>query len=110
MFGVILFVIIALVFGYFSTQNSIPISLTFGDRIIPDVPLYLILGVTLLIGLLYSWLVSLVNSWFFARSLRGKEHTISNVKKENDTISQRLVELEMENTRLRAELDKQADK
>jgi hypothetical protein len=51
MFSVILLVVIALVFGVFATQNTIGIPITIGSLVIPDVPLYIVLGVTLLIGL-----------------------------------------------------------
>lgn len=104
MFAVILFVIIAIGFGFFSTQNSMPITLTFGDRVISQVPLYIVLGVTLLIGLLYSWLVNIVNSLFVSRRLQNKDLALNDLRKENEKLSQRLVELEMENTRLQAKI------
>jgi cell shape-determining protein MreC len=107
MFSVILLVIIAIAFGFFSTQNSIPIPVTFGDLVVSDVPLYIVLGVTLLIGLLFSWVISLANSMLFSMNLRKKDHTITDVTKDNEKLNQRLIDLEMENTRLRAELNKE---
>lgn len=106
MFAVILFVIIAIGFGFFSTQNSMPVTVTFGDREISHIPLYIALGVSLLLGLLYSWLVSLVQSLFVSRRLHDKDHALADVRRENDMLSKRMVELEMENTRLQAELQR----
>ena len=106
MFSVILLVIIALGFGYFATQNSMEIPVTFANMVIPDVPLYILVGVTLLIGLLFSWIISLANSIMFARNLRGKDHTIEDVTKANEALSQRITQLEIENTRLQAEADR----
>jgi hypothetical protein len=106
MFSVILLVIIALGFGYFATQNSLEIPITFANMVIPHVPLYIVLGVTLLIGLLFSWILSLVNSFLFSMNLRGKEHTIEDIKKTNEELNQRIIQLEIENTKLIAKLDK----
>jgi len=105
MLSVILLVIIAIAFGFFSTQNAMQVPVTFGDLVIPGVPLYIILGVTLLIGLLFSWIISLANSVLFAINLRSKDHAISDVTKSNDQLQQKLIDLEMENTKLQAQLD-----
>lgn len=106
MLSVILLVIIAIFFGFFSTQNATPTSLTFGDQVIADVPLYIVLGVTLLVGLLYAWLVSLVTSMQVKKDLRDKDRSLTDVRRENDSLNKRVVDLEMENTRLRALIDK----
>ncbi|MDQ3239756.1 MAG: LapA family protein [bacterium] len=102
MLSVILLVIIALAFGFFATQNPMEIPISFGYYYIPDVPLYVVIGVTLLLGLLFSWIVSLVDSFFFARNLRSKDHTINDAKKSNEVLNKKILELEMENTRLKA--------
>ncbi len=104
MFSVILLVIIAIAFGFFSTQNSMSIPITFGSAVIPDVPLYIALGVSLLIGLLYSWIINLVDSLFVNANLRKKDHAIMDTQKTNEQLNERIVQLEMENTRLHAEM------
>jgi cell shape-determining protein MreC len=103
MFSVILLVVIALVFGVFATQNTIGIPITIGSLVIPDVPLYIVLGVTLLIGLLFSWLLSLANSLLFSMRLRDKDSAFAEIQKENEALHQKVIDLEIENTRLAAQ-------
>jgi uncharacterized integral membrane protein len=103
MLSVILLVIIALAFGIFATQNTIGVPITFGSFVIPEVPLYVVLAVTLLIGLLFAWLISLANSLLYSRRLHDKDSAFASLRKENELLKQRNAELEIENTRLSAE-------
>ncbi|MDQ3099445.1 MAG: lipopolysaccharide assembly protein LapA domain-containing protein [bacterium] len=106
MFSVILLVIIALAFGVFATQNSINIPVTIAGSVIPDVPLYIVIGLTLLFGLFFAWVLSLVNSVLFSRTLKVKDHAIDDVRKENKELNLKITQLEIENTRLMAEVNK----
>lgn len=101
MLSIILFLILALVFGYFATQNTQNISITVANYTLSSIPLYAAVGITLLIGLSFSWLISLVGSFSSAMKLRGKEHKIKDADKTIQDLNKQVKELEIENARLK---------
>lgn len=103
MLTVILFLILALVFGYFATQNTQHITITVATYTLSSIPLYAAVGITLLIGLSFSWLVSLIDSFSVAMKLRGKEHKIKDANKTIQDLTKQVKELEIENARLRGQ-------
>lgn len=105
----ILFIIVVLAFGVFATQNTQSITITFANYTIPHVPLYIVLGASLLIGLIVSSISNLSDAFSAAMKLRGKEHTI---KSGNSTIKQlekKIDQLEAENVRLRDEIKRKSN-
>lgn len=110
MFSLILLVVVGLMFGYFATQNTVITPITLAGYPISDTPLYLIIGITLLLGLLLAWIISLSDSIMAALKLRGKEHTIQAAQKTNSALSQKINALEVENARLKGELKKQSSR
>lgn len=106
MLGLIVLVGVGLVFGYFATQNSINIPINFAGNTIPDLPLYIVIGSALLLGLLISWLISLINSLAVAFKMHGKELTIKDAQKEIVNLENKINELETENTNLKEKLEK----
>jgi len=101
----ILYIILALAFGYFATQNTEPISITLLGSTVSNIPLYAILGVTLVIGLTFSWFVSLFDSLAAALKLRGKENVIKDGKLTIKELEKRINKLELENAKLTGELN-----
>lgn len=108
MFGIILLVVTALGFGYFATQNTLSIPIVLTGYNIGDIPLYVVIGVSFLLGLFLFWLISLVDSVGFAMKLRGKENTIKDTKKNIQDLTRRINELEIENAQLKGELKKES--
>ena len=104
MFTFIVYLTVALVFGYFATQNTGPVSLTFAAYKIEGIPLYIALGLTLLIGLFFSWLNGLFDSLVSTLQIRGKEHTIKDDKKVIRELTKKINQLEIENAKLEGEL------
>ena len=101
MFTFILLLILALAFGYFATQNTLSIPITLANYKLPNVPLYIVIGVTLLLGLSFSWLMSLLNSFSTAMKLRGKDNTIKGSEKTINDLTKQVNQLEIENARLK---------
>lgn len=110
MFALILLVILALAFGYFATQNTLNIPITLASYTFSGVPLYIVLGITLLIGLLFSWFVSLLDSFSVAMKLRGKDSTIKDSNKTIQDLTKRVNELEIENAKLKGSKEQTDDK
>jgi len=106
MFSLIVLVIVGLMYGYFATQNTAITPIMIAGYPITDTPLYLIIGATLLIGLLISWIISLSDWLMAALKLRGKDHEIRDVEKSNEKLSEKIKSLELENARLTGELKK----
>jgi uncharacterized integral membrane protein len=96
-------VLFGIVMAYFATQNTQAISLNFWNYSVPGIPIYMVVVGGLLVGLLLSWVISLVNSVITAFTLRGKESTIKDYRKENAELAKQIHQLELENTRIKAE-------
>ena len=108
MFSFIIYLILAIVFGYFATQNTKPISVIFASYKIENIPLYVVLGVTLLIGLFFSWFIGLFDSLASAMKIRGKEHIIKDDKKIIRELTKKINQLEIENAKLTGELKRES--
>ncbi len=108
MFSLIVYLILALVFGYFATQNTGHISLTFASYKVEDIPLYIVLGITLLVGLSFSWLNGLIDLFASNMKIRGKEKTIKDDKKIIHELTKKINQLELENAKLSGELKKES--
>lgn len=105
MFPLILLVSLGLGFGYFATQNTQHITISLANYVIPSVPLYIIIGVTLLIGFAISWIISLSDMLSTTFRMRGKESTIKNAKKTIHDLTKQINELEIENATLKGKLE-----
>lgn len=100
MFSLIILVILALMFAFFATENTLPTTITLAGSILTQIPLYILIGLTLLIGLSLSWLISLLDSLAVSMKLRSKDHTISNAKDTIQDLNRKIKDLEIENARL----------
>jgi len=104
MFTFILYVALAIVFGYFATQNTQPISINLLGATLSQIPLYLILGVTLTVGLAFSWFISLFDVFAASMKIHGKEHDIKDSKATIRDLEKKITQLELENAKLSGEL------
>ncbi|MFA9288712.1 MAG: lipopolysaccharide assembly protein LapA domain-containing protein [Weeksellaceae bacterium] len=104
MFTFILYIVLAIIFGYFATQNTDPVSVTLMGATLSQIPLYLILGVTLLVGLAFSWFISLFDTLAATMKIQGKEHVIKDSKATINDLEKKIARLEVENARLTGEI------
>lgn len=100
MLTVIFLVILALGFSYFATLNTQLTTITVPGYAILEVPLYILMGITLVLGLSFFWLISLLDSLSYTMKLRGKEHTIKDAKATIHDLTHRINKLEIENAKL----------
>ena len=105
--------IVTLLFGlliaYFATQNTGTISLNFLSYSLPGIPVYIVVVGALLVGLGLSWMVSLVNGIATDFTIRGKDGKIKGYKKETAELTKKNHQLELENTRIKAETNSPTD-
>lgn len=90
----------------FATQNTQGVSITLAGYTFTDLPMYLIVLGTLLIGIVISWIISLAGSISSLLTIHGKESAIKETKKELTDLTKRIHELELENTKLLVETGK----
>ena len=109
MFTLILYVILAIAFGYFATENIQKVSVTFAGTALEPVSLFIIIGITFLIGLGFSWIASLFNSLSVALKIRGKETIIKNAKNTIRSLTKHTNDLEIENAKLTNQKDRLQD-
>lgn len=98
-----------LVIAYFATQNSGTISLNFLNYTIPGIPAYIVVVGALLVGLSLSWIISFINGIGTSFALWGKDNKIKDSNKENAEYLKKIHQLEIENTRLKAETNSPDD-
>lgn len=103
-------VLYGLVIGYFATQNTGVISLYFMNYMIPNVPIYIVVGGALLAGLCISGLISLVNDVSTVFTMWGKDSKIDASRKENAQLLSQIHQLELENTKLIEKTKSHSDK
>jgi uncharacterized integral membrane protein len=100
----ILIIISGIAAAFFATQNTQVTSITFATYTVTNIPVYLIALTALLAGILLFWIVNLIRSFSMGLSMRGKEQTISETRKENVELAKEIHKLEIENTRLKTQL------
>ena len=109
MFTLILLIILALGFSYFATFNTALSIITIPGYTQLEIPLYIILGVTLVLGLCLSWMNGLLESLPVAMKLRGKEHAIKDAKATIHDLTHKINKLEIENAKLAERAGKHSD-
>ena len=104
MLTLIVTIVFGLIIAYFAIQNTENISLNFLNYTIPSIPTYFVIIGSLLIGLLFSWIVSLINGIFTSVTIHSKDNKIKNTNKENADLAKRVHDLEIENAKLETRL------
>lgn len=99
---VIITILFGLIITYFAIQNTGAVTLHFLSYTFDGIPTYLVVVGALLVGLLFSWIISLVKDIGTGFAMRGKENKIKDYKKENVQFLKENHQLELENTRLKA--------
>ncbi|CAN5122113.1 hypothetical protein BH11PAT1_BH11PAT1_2240 [soil metagenome] len=99
----ILAVIFALGIAYFATQNTAGVSIYIAQYFIPGVPLYMVMVVSLLVGMFMAWVAGLLDNIGSMFAIRGKDSRIRQTQLSVNRLEEKVHELEVENARLRGE-------
>src|SRR2546428_681877 len=96
-------IILAIFFGlgiaYFANQNTGSINIHLGSYVWPNVPIYLLVIVAFLIGLLLAWISSLIRSAFSTMTIYGKDNKIKSANRTIDEMNRKIRQLERDNAR-----------
>ena len=100
MLTLILLLVIGSALVYVSKFNFTPVTLNLGMYVFSDVPLFYVIIGSLLIGLVLSYLISLVRALSNSFTLYGKNKEIKNDKDEIMELTKRVHQLELEKEKL----------
>lgn len=106
------FLVVAIIIGsgiaYFSAQNTQPVSIYIGGyEVYTYIPLYVVIIVSLVAGILIAWLISLLGTISSKITIHGKEHTIREDNKRIAELTKKVHQLELENARLKKQEGKE---
>ena len=102
MFALIATFIIGLGVAYFAIQNTGSVTIQLDGAVWRDIPLYLVVVGSLLIGVFIAGFLSFIRSLSSRFALRGKDHALAEANKTIGDLTKRVHQLELENTKLQA--------
>jgi uncharacterized integral membrane protein len=103
MLTLVITVVLAAAFAIFATQNTGFVEIHLGRYVLQDLPLYLIILLSLIIGLLASYFLQV--AYFLSLKLTSREQKdeISKLQEKNAELTKLAHKLEIENTKLKGE-------
>jgi|SRR5579859_1066951 len=97
----ILFLIVGSILAYISKNNLELVSVHIGSYVVSNVPLFYVIIGSLLIGLVFSYIIYIIHSISASLALRSKDHEIKKNKDEVLELTKRVHQLELENEKLK---------
>lgn len=107
MSSLVLIIIFGLGMAYFATQNVGTVHLIVANYLLSGIPMYVVVIFSLLLGILVSWILSMVDVISAAFTVRGKDNELKKALKTVDTLEGKVHDLEIENEQLKKGTDKQ---
>jgi uncharacterized integral membrane protein len=90
--------------AYFGMQNISPVTIRLNEYVWDDVPLYLVIVGSLLVGLFIAWILYFARSVSSTLTIYGKDRAMKKAKHTVADLERRVQELEAENARLKTTL------
>lgn len=97
----ILILVIGSVLVYISKYNFTPVSINLGFFVLNDIPLFYIIVISLLFGLILSYLAYIIHNISASFTLRGKNKEIEKNKDEVLELTKRIHQLELEKEKIK---------
>lgn len=108
MFLLIATIIFAGVIAYFATQNAVPVDLRMSTYSISQIPLYWVVLGSVLLTLVFSWIMLLIDSISSSFALHGRDNVVKKLKQENQDLVKKVHQLEVENARAQGKQSKES--
>jgi hypothetical protein len=105
MLSLLLLVIFGLGVAFFATQNTGLSHILLGGYLLKDIPVYVIVIASLLLGIFVSWLLSIADKFSTFFTIHGKESEIKRMQKEINDLRHENRVLETENNRLQGKVE-----
>jgi len=101
MLALVIAVMFGLAIGYFATQNTAPVTIRMAEYALEEIPLYLVVVGSLLVGLFVAWILYIAQALSARLTIYGKDQVVRKTRRTVTDLEQRVHELEVENERLR---------
>jgi len=99
-----LILILTLILGsalvYISKYNFMPVTVNFGFYVISDIPLFYVIVASMVIGLVFSYLISRIEAISIFFEIRNKNNEIKKDKDEILELTKRIHQLELEKEKM----------
>ena len=105
MLNLIIILIFSLAISFFASENAISLPINLGPYAFTSIPLYVVVGLSILAGIIISWLASLLSSISTSMKLRRKDKSIAANKDTIHDMTKKINNLEIENSNLKGELN-----
>lgn len=96
-------VLFGILSALFANQNTGTATLHLGYSTLTNIPLYLIILGSMLLGLIMAWVISVIESILVSFRIMGKNRAIKATQQEVETLKQKLQDVELENIKLKGE-------
>lgn len=103
MLMIVLTVAIGTVFAVFATQNTGSVDLNFGQYFLPGIPIYLLVLIPLLIGVLIAYLYHTLRTLSYDLTENEQKKEIRRLKEEAADANKKAHKLELENLKIKKE-------
>lgn len=101
MVGLILTILFAVPIAIFATENTQKVTLRFLQYTFPNVPLYLVFLLILVVGVVFTWILHLFDAFSLSWDIRKKANIVKEERKKNIELAKQLHKLEIENAQLK---------
>ncbi|HUQ85892.1 MAG TPA: lipopolysaccharide assembly protein LapA domain-containing protein [Candidatus Limnocylindrales bacterium] len=101
MFSLIVAILFGLSITFFAFQNAAGVPIVLGNFFLPNTPVYLVVIVSLLVGILMAWFISAIEGMSHFMNIRRKDSVIKDDRKSIAQMEDRIKKLEVENASLR---------
>lgn len=101
MLSLIATLLFGILFAFFATQNTSLASIKIGYFSLPNIPMYLIILGSMLLGIVVASIISGINSLSTFISLKKREKSLYEREKDIEALNEKVYLLEMENANLK---------
>ncbi len=104
MLSLILAILFGLSITFFAFQNSAGVPIVLGNFFLPNTPVYLVVIISMLSGILMAWFISAVEGMSHVMSARKKDNVIRDDRKSIAQMEEKIKRLEVENANLKHQM------
>lgn len=109
MLAIIFTIILSLAISFLFTLDSTPTTLYLGDTILPEIPIFLVVFVSLIVGAFLASVTTIVNLITSKLTIMGKNSDLKKSYRSTDKLQEKVDKLEGENLELKEQIKGKAN-